>query len=200
MLYLAADLHFGSQYILENFRTQFSDLDEMDRVIIQRFNAKISKKDTIIFVGDVSDYAGYKTLSLLRAMNGKKHLVIGNKDEYASDRLIRSEDVFKTMGDVLNIKDEDTGRWFYACHYPMLSWRNKSQGTLMAYGHTHIGMKPTPENYFSIRDAFDVGIDGHDMGPTSAYELITRSKEKKWDKIDCSFIATLQNEEGEGNK
>ena len=44
------------------------------------------------------------------------------------------------------------------CHYPLLDWSGKRQGSIMLHGHCHGTMDEFNANSIDLR--FDVGIDG----------------------------------------
>ena len=44
------------------------------------------------------------------------------------------------------------------CHYPLLDWPGKQQGTVMLHGHCHGTMDDYNANSADLR--FDIGIDG----------------------------------------
>lgn len=196
MIHFAADVHFGSEYIRANFRKQFSSVDMMDNEIIDRWNSVVKQSDTVVIVGDFSEYSAYKTVAIAKKLHGKKHLVLGNVDEFIKDSFVKSSNVFMTVGDSLNLKDPDRNRWYMCSHYAMLSWKNKDKGTVLLHGHTHSAMhqkvaEETEQEQiqsFSIRDAYDAGIDGNNLFPISGDVLNERIKCKNWTRIPTNQV------------
>lgn len=76
ILYIS-DTHFGHTNMALN--RGFSSAEEMDEHIVQKWNSKVLKKDTVWILGDVTmEKANYEILSRL---NGYKKVVLGNHDK-----------------------------------------------------------------------------------------------------------------------
>lgn len=80
MKFYTSDLHLGHNNVIEFENRPFKDLDEMDKSIIQKWNNKVSKGDSVYILGDLSFYKGEKTNEILRQLNGNKYLITGNHD------------------------------------------------------------------------------------------------------------------------
>ncbi len=82
--FFTADLHLGHAKIIEfePARQHFASIEEHDQAIIDNWNSVVRKKDTVWVLGDVC----FKKdkLELLEQMNGYKHLVLGNHDNFSS--------------------------------------------------------------------------------------------------------------------
>lgn len=183
MVYFTAGLRLGSESVLNRWRPQYDSILEMDQSLIDNWNSVVKQRDLVVIAGDFSDYSAYKTIQILKRLNGRKQLVIGNNDTFIRDDLIRSEKVFTWIGDMLNFKDDETGRWFYVCHYPMLSWKNCDKGTLHIHGHlrgSSIGGegKHCMEDYTSeapliyLKNAYNVEVDLNSFKPVSVVEVV----------------------------
>ena len=86
-----ADLHFGHKNIIKYCNRPFENTDEMDRALIKNWNETVSNNDTVLVLGDVGfgskEYIG----SLIKQLNGKKILIMGNHDNW-------SEQAYRDMG------------------------------------------------------------------------------------------------------
>ncbi len=78
--YVIADLHFGHKNIIKHEKRPFENIEEMDKNLIAMWNNIASKEDVIYILGDFSWYNGAKTSELLKRLNGRKILIIGNHD------------------------------------------------------------------------------------------------------------------------
>ncbi len=77
--FFIADTHFGHQNALL-FRPQFKTLEEHDEHIIERWNSVVRPQDTVYHLGDV--VMNRRCLESVARLNGKKHLVMGNHDDF----------------------------------------------------------------------------------------------------------------------
>ena len=48
-----SDLHFGHENVIRFDDRPFSDIEEMDRTLIEMWNARVRDEDTVYIVGDV---------------------------------------------------------------------------------------------------------------------------------------------------
>ncbi|TLP79460.1 metallophosphoesterase [Nesterenkonia sphaerica] len=78
--YFTSDQHIGHANIIRYCDRPVSDLDDMDQMLISRWNETVSAEDEVWVLGDyaMKDYA--RGLSLLPQLNGTKYLVIGNHE------------------------------------------------------------------------------------------------------------------------
>ena len=86
-----ADLHFGHSNIIKYCNRPFEDTDEMDRALIKNWNETVSNNDTVLVLGDVGFGSKEYIASLIKQLNGKKILIMGNHDNW-------SEQTYRDMG------------------------------------------------------------------------------------------------------
>ena len=86
-----ADLHFGHANIIKYCNRPFEDTNEMDRVLIKNWNETVSNNDTVLVLGDVGFGSKEYIASLIKQLNGKKILIMGNHDNW-------SEQTYRDMG------------------------------------------------------------------------------------------------------
>jgi calcineurin-like phosphoesterase family protein len=73
-----SDLHFGHTNMA--LKRGFSSADEMNEYIIEKWNSKVLKKDTVWILGDLTmEKSTY--YPLLSKLNGYKKVVLGNHDQ-----------------------------------------------------------------------------------------------------------------------
>lgn len=84
-VFLTADLHLSHKGIVEfngvhgTKLRPWTDVNEMNEALIERWNAKVPVGSKVYVLGDVC--LGKKSLPLLARMNGKKILIKGNHDQ-----------------------------------------------------------------------------------------------------------------------
>ena len=81
-VFIISDTHFGHEAIIRYCNRPFASVEEMDQVMIKRWNETVSNKDIVIHLGDFSFYGKYKTREIIQKLNGKKILIMGNHDNY----------------------------------------------------------------------------------------------------------------------
>ena len=88
MVYFTADMHFGHRAIINMQSRPFESVEEMNRVLLQNFNSVVHKDDTVYILGDICHHMKIEDADeLIRKMNGKKYLIIGNHDKKYDPRL-----------------------------------------------------------------------------------------------------------------
>jgi calcineurin-like phosphoesterase family protein len=79
--WFTADLHLGHDRIRDLAKRPFGSVEEMNEVIIERFNAVVGVNDTVWMLGDVAMGQIRETLPMLGRLKGHKYLVAGNHDK-----------------------------------------------------------------------------------------------------------------------
>ena len=79
-IYVTSDLHFNHTNILKMGRP-FATIEEHNNYIIDQFNSVVGKDDLVYILGDLG-FTPLKNLEpLVRRLNGRKILVLGNHDK-----------------------------------------------------------------------------------------------------------------------
>lgn len=79
MLWFTSDLHFDHRNIITYCNRPFSSVEEMNEVLVQRWNSVVSESDHVYCLGDFSLSRRSVQAFTLR-LNGIKTLVAGNHD------------------------------------------------------------------------------------------------------------------------
>ena len=53
MIYFTSDLHFGHSNIIKLCNRPFATVEEMDRALMEGWNKKVKKCDTVYIIGDI---------------------------------------------------------------------------------------------------------------------------------------------------
>ncbi len=127
-----SDTHFGHDNILHFDNRPFKSVEEMEEVMVERWNAVVGKGDTVYILGDFCWKKETEWIRILNRLNGGKVLIVGNHDLHGSATLR------KMFQDIKEYKEiEDNGRKVVLCHYPMPWFKNHFYGTYHLYGHVH---------------------------------------------------------------
>ena len=150
----------------------FSSLEEMNKILIEKWNSKIKPTDTVYILGDLiykyEDIAQVK--ELLIQLNGYKYLIRGNHDKFLNQ--INKSEFFVQVCDYKKIKDN--GRDVVLFHYPIEEWDGFFRDTIHLYGHIH--NNASNNNYQVIKNRYNVGCDCYNFEPKTLDEIIKEGK------------------------
>src|SRR5262245_50754796 len=130
-VFFTADPHFGHANIIKYSNRPFATVEEMDRAIIDRWNAKISASDTLYCLGDWCLWKGSKKIGDVAAAYreqincGTIVLLWGNHDKKGR-RDERFQRLFAGSHDLLEIEVDD--HLIVLCHYAMRVWNKSHHG------------------------------------------------------------------------
>ena len=88
MVYLTADTHFSHTNILRYCQRPFVNTHEMNKTMIDNWNAVVTPEDTVYHLGDFCLGSLNEQCRIFNMLNGKKYLVKGNHDSSAT-RMVR---------------------------------------------------------------------------------------------------------------
>lgn len=164
-IFFSADTHIGHKNILRYMagRPYSSEPDTIahDQWLIDLWQRTIEKTDRICFAGDLTFYRSAKAKRLLECLPGEKYLTPGNHDA----SIKAHSNYFKKVTQIMEITIKSSVYDFLKedleiimCHYPLLDWPGKHQGTIMLHGHCHGTLDEYNYQFSDLR--FDIGIDG----------------------------------------
>ena len=123
-------------------RRGFASGEEMNEYMIRQWNSRVTDRDEVVILGDLSIAKGPATNEIVRQLKGCLFLVEGNHDErFLKDRHFdRSR--FEWIKPYAEVKDRK--RKVILCHYPVFCYngqyrklRTGEDRTYMLYGHVH---------------------------------------------------------------
>lgn len=183
MIYYISDLHLRDQAIFDKCIRPFKDLDDMEEIIIERWNNKVKKDDIVYVLGDVAN-ENPNTIKIYEQLNGHKHLIVGNHDHILLDA-IKVSQTFESICFIKMIEDNE--RKVCLCHYPLMDWMEFNRKGYLIYGHVHNKTSNNSHAYYQIKEyfkdkhAFNCGVDVNDFTPMTLDELIARKENFKDD-------------------
>lgn len=80
-IWLISDTHFGHENILKYSDRPFSSVEEVDEVMVERWNSVVKQGDKVYHLGDVFFGPKENFQKLWGRLNGAKRLVVGNHDD-----------------------------------------------------------------------------------------------------------------------
>lgn len=137
MRFYIADCHFGHDAVRVLDGREFSSVEEMDALMVDRWNETVREKDEVVILGDLCMGKGAQANELLASLHGKKYLVSGNHDRFfLQDKAFQSDRLVwvKPYAEM-----HDNRRKVVLCHYPIICYNGQYHGnsTYMLYGHVH---------------------------------------------------------------
>jgi calcineurin-like phosphoesterase family protein len=162
-IFFTGDHHFGHAGARGLYRRPFASVAAMDREMVDRWNAVVAPEDEVWHLGDFAvRQPPERVTSLLTALHGRKHLIVGNNDDSAVCRAgWESIQPYAEVG--------VDGAHLVLCHYPFRTWRNMGRGWANLHGHSHGRLTPLPRQ-------FDVGVDVWDFRPVQLAEVLRSRK------------------------
>lgn len=145
-------------------------IEQHDEELIRRWNSKVSDKDTVYILGDLSFYSGPKTNEILKRLKGKKILIKGNHDMiYLNDKRF-DKLLFEEIVDYKEVRSE--GYIFIMFHFPIAVWNLSHKGAIHLFGHIHSNETTVhPLREFQERE-FNVGVDVNDYYPSCILKFV----------------------------
>ena len=164
MIYFTSDLHFYHGNVISFAGRPFQDAEEMNRALIQNWNAAVQPEDEIYILGDVTMRGPEKAMEVLRQLKGRKYLIRGNHDRFA-DRSSFDASLFEWVRDYCELSWQKQD--FVLFHYPILEWNGQLYGSVHLHGHQHNRRDYNLWNQAHGIRKYDVGVDANGMRPVS---------------------------------
>ena len=159
-IFFTSDTHFGDPRILRIDRRPFADLPSHDAALVEAWNAVVGPDDTVWHLGDFAlGPPPERIAALLEALNGRKHLIVGNNDGPAT----LSAPGWASVAHYAETEVE--GRRLVLCHYAFRTWNGLGRGAINLHGHSHGRLKPIPRQY-------DVGVDAQGLAPVTLDQIL----------------------------
>ena len=162
-IFFTADTHFNhwsspERNIIKYCNRPFASIEEMDMSLIQKWNAKVGKKDKIYIAGDFA-LCKKELLPYYMVLNGEKIFIKGDHDR------LFSEDLPYIMN--LTIYNQP----LTICHWCMRVWSRSHYNAWHLYGHSHGHLEP-------IGKSWDIGVDNNSFAPLSWDEIVEIMKNR----------------------
>lgn len=183
--FFTSDHHFGHQRIIELCTRPFSNVQEMDEVMVERWNEVVSPDDTVYHLGDLALGGGEvfeRSMCCAARLNGRKLLVPGNHDRVFSKesksrqaryRAVYEETGFTILPEQFEIVLSD-GTRVLLCHFPPAGDSHAEDryrtlrpvtGLPVIHGHTH-------QDDAGSGRLIHVGVDGREFVPVSEEQIL----------------------------
>ena len=183
-VFFTSDLHFGHGNIIGLCSRPWKTVEEMNEALIEKWNAKVRKNDTVFIMGDLF-FRAAEVESILSRLKGKKRLIVGNHDGSWMKKVDLGK-YFTSVDHYLEISDGKHG--LTLCHYPLLTWHHEKR-TYMIHGHLHADKSMDYWQAIQSRNhLLNAGVDINHFEPVTFDELMVNNQ---------VFKETHQMQEGE---
>lgn len=158
--YFTSDLHLNHNNVrtfCPRFRSHFKSLEDMNEGLIEVWNNTIDKDDDVYNLGDVVFGKNIQEIeNLLKRLNGRHHLILGNHDKRIRNNthhfLRKTKDdgnpLLSSINDFLRLDYVD--RTLILMHYPCEEWEGSHRGFYHLCGHIHDKMPKTKGRILNI--------------------------------------------------
>lgn len=170
-IFVTSDQHFNHKNIIKYCDRPFSSVEEMNEEMIKKWNAVVSKDDTVFVLGDFFMGRLTEIEDILSRLNGHIMLVEGNHDNDSRIATMTSYGNVKNLGPLFIM--DYRGVNIVMCHYPIdFDLRNMvskaSKKMIYLYGHVHnLAPKGLDRGCF-----YHVGVDTNDFTPVDLDSII----------------------------
>lgn len=188
-IYFTSDTHFGHERIILYSQRPFKNVEQMNRELVDNWNAVVKPGDTVYHLGDFSFMREAETNEIIRSLKGKIILTRGNHDRKMSAKTLSL--FHRAIGEAdtrcaIIIKvpyttpdGEDKTQVIHAGHFPGLTWESAHHGAWMLHGHSHGNMKYPMEGKI-----MDVSVECTGYTPISFEQIQALMETKSFSAVD----------------
>ena len=151
-IFITADHHFHHKNIIEYCKRPFKTVEEMNKVMIEKWNKKVGENDLVIHLGDFALGTKEKVKETRERLNGTIILIKGNHDKDVKD--------FIVVRDSIQI-----GNFFFS-HRPIPK-EEIPKGCVNVHGHIH-----EKDSY----DGINISVEKTNYEPVLLEEIISKTK------------------------
>ena len=170
-IFFTSDSHYGHSNIIWMCKRPYTNVEEMNRKLIENWNNVVKPDDLVFHLGDFAFGGQPLWRSIREQLNGNIILIKGNHD----DRNLKNGCKVLFDGVYDQVKFYIENRCIYLNHYPFLcyggSYRSEEDAVFQLFGHVHSGPNSTGLDNDRLKMLFpyqyDVKIDNNNYTPVS---------------------------------
>jgi len=163
-IYLTSDHHFFHKKIIGYCNRPFSSMEEMNEVMIEKWNKRVSDGDMVVHLGDFSLYKHEHTLNVVSQLNGDIILIKGNHDRRTRRFWIEEAGFKEYFKNDVAVSDN-----IILSHRP-----RRMKDVINLHGHVHNNL----DRYHS-KNCVNLSVEVWDYYPVSLDEIELLSEEDK---------------------
>lgn len=167
-IFFISDTHFFHTNIIRFCDRPFQSAEEMNETLIDNWNRVVKPADHVWHLGDVCmNGSSGEHNALLRRLNGKKRLVVGNHDHLKSEALHMNFEKMELWRG-FHFKD---GRPSFTCVHIPLPIPALRDGEICVHGHIHTNLLEDPRY-------INVCVEHTNYTPVALEEIIATIKDR----------------------
>ena len=162
--FFTSDTHFDDEYSLRYFHRPFKSVDEMNQVMVEKWNDRVADEDTVYHLGDFTLEDIRHFTEWASQLNGNIKILPGSHDgpwlkDFAATEKVQviAPLVSLEFPEIVGRKESQV---IVLCHYSMQVWDRSKHGSWHLFGHSHGKLKGRGLS-------FDVGVDCTEFMPLS---------------------------------
>ena len=176
-IWFTSDNHWGHVNVIRYCKRPFTNVEEMNEAMIEKWNARVKPGDSVYHLGDFALVrTPQQVLGIVRRLNGQIHLIHGNHDRFIKQK---REDNYGFAQIVPYKELKVGGQLIVMCHYAFMTWRSSHRGSWDLHGHSHGSLKRDP-----TARRLDVGVDCWNYAPISLDEVRVEMEKVKFSPVD----------------
>ena len=182
-IFFTADTHFCHRPEFLWGPRGFSNVEEMNEAIVERWNKVVKPEDIVYHLGDTMLNDNEKGIEYFKRLNGQLFIIWGNHDTQTRTNALFEACRHKLIGGWYAWLIKYGKLSIYMSHYPTLTAnfddKHFSQHVINLHGHTH-----QQKNWLDPNNPFmyHVGLDSHNCTPVHIDEVITDIRQR-WNDI-----------------
>ena len=182
-IFFTSDTHFCHQPEFLWGPRGFSNVEEMNEAIIERWNKVVKPEDIVYHLGDTMLNDNEKGIECFKRLNGQIFIIWGNHDTQNRTNALFEECRHKLLGGWYAFVIKHGKHSIYLSHYPTLTSnfddKHFNQHVINLHGHTH-----QQKNWLDPNNPFmyHVGLDSHNCTPVHIDEIMTDIRQR-WNEI-----------------
>jgi calcineurin-like phosphoesterase family protein len=174
--FFTSDTHFDDEFAIPYFNRPFKSVDEMNSVMVERWNSVVTKNDIVYHLGDFTLADIHHFTNWICRLNGDIRILPGSHDEPWLKDFVPSKKV-QVIAPLVSLEFPELAaneipQVIVLCHYSMQVWDRSNQGSWHLFGHSH-------GKLHGIGLSFDVGVDCTEFTPLSLEQVAETMKQRR---------------------
>lgn len=171
--FFTADTHFDDSYAIEYFNRPFKSVDEMNAVMVEKWNLVVGEQDTVYHLGDFTLEDIDHFTKWANQLKGDIKILPGSHDQPWLKDFVPGSKV-EVIAPLVSLEfplgTMNAPQMLVLCHYSMQVWERSNQGSWHLFGHSHGKLK-------GVGLSIDVGVDCTAFTPLSLNEVASKMAE-----------------------